>query len=904
MEQSPLTGAGRRRRVIATAAALLIGLIPVLAVRHAAADVGPVTGTFYADDNGVYYMQQSGTSLWWMGESVPKDPNPQGGYLGPMHVWNRGLDSTSVFRGTVNGTTASGTWVEVSRGSSMRTGSMTLSLDTVTDDFGPHVHLTLAGGTAPNGASDWLQHAGPTGDRVDDSWHQDSDGTIVNNRNFFDRFQNAKKSIGPGISADSTNGDPLGDTHNPEELRPYRDQTVFYGNLETQGPDNNEAPHINMPSPGTPGAFAYTYHNFVCYAVDGDLDLRVRVDSTSLTTDFLSTEGWSNVNSIDEGESSAPGSDYHDILPKLQPVGPFSGGGFHMGVEGVMYAGDKDAGCPTSANLLFPGWAASPGDSILINGRAVDGYNEPGNIMIAPNPIRPVDSGQTALAGLNGYPMVAADPANGINTGTEVRITGPVILDCGHSDLDDPDTAYFTPNNNVHTCDQGEAWEDSDDQNQELHPVYSIDLIECPLGYAPDYCPPDNNTARQNLTGAWGSQDGGTYYVRQIGNDIWWAGLTRNRDPMMPDDTTQVPSPIANPTDVFHGTVTNNPDGSATITGDAITVPKGLENGGDTTTATFTVNPNRKAMDLVSSTSATFPWGTQFHFDKLYEPPDTTPPSSSLGIGTPQYTAGGTTFVTSATPLTLTASDDQANNVQNLWYRTYPAGSTAPSFTPVAGNSTTLHLTGADGAYTIDTYATDNAGNDEAPHTTTVYLDNTAPAITVTSPAATSYTHSSTITLGYGANDGTGSGVAATTSTIDGSSTLANGTTLTNGLAVNLLTQLGLGSHTFAVTSSDHLGNTATQSVTFSIIVTPASIEADVSQFVASGDIKNKNLAKWLLSTLQAAAKAAAKGNCTTAMNDWNAVINKIRSSTSKSISPLAAGVLIGDAQYLIGHCP
>src|SRR5689334_9951435 len=33
-----------------------------------------------------------------------------------------------------------------------------------------------------------------------------------------------------------------------------------------------------------------------------------------------------------------------------------------------------------------------------------------------------------------------------------------------------------------------------------------------------------------NLTGAWGANDGGTYYIRNIGNDVWWLGLSSNDD--------------------------------------------------------------------------------------------------------------------------------------------------------------------------------------------------------------------------------------------------------------------------------------------------------------------------------------------------------------------------------------
>jgi hypothetical protein len=104
-------------------------------------------------------------------------------------------------------------------------------------------------------------------------------------------------------------------------------------------------------------------------------------------------------------------------------------------------------------------------------------------------------------------------------------------------------------------------------------------LIECPLGHYPDgVCA--TNIARPNLTGAWGTEDGGTYYIRRMGNDIWWLGLTRNRDPIMPNDVPSIP----NPTTFFKGTIAYQPDGTALISGQGVTLPKsGGMAGGDVT---------------------------------------------------------------------------------------------------------------------------------------------------------------------------------------------------------------------------------------------------------------------------------------------------------------------------------
>jgi hypothetical protein len=848
---------------------------PANVVSRAAALINPVlTGTFYGNDNGVYYLQQVGNDVWWEGESVDPDPNPLGGLLGPYHVWNRGIDSTSIFHGTISGNTLGGEWVEVNRGASLGHGTITLVIGT-TD--GGAAQLTLGGGFFP--ANQWTQ-----GDPTNDLYFQDMQGN-TQLMTFYDRFVNAKKSL-PASNNDQ--GDRLGDTHNPENLRPYRDQTVFYGELRTRARFDDAWPHVNYPA-GAPR----DYYNFACNANDGDLDFRIRVDTTRIPADFQPL-GWGSVNATDEGEH---GIDEQDIIPKLLNIGlfdnnaaaalqlPMPGTWSFVGAEGIMYGGDNVENCPDSARSVFPGWADHGGNSILVNGRPIDGNAQPGNIMLATDPTIAVSKGEMAVGGLVGYPLAP---------GTEVRVTGALILDCGHGIIPGTDDEeYFTPTDHVHTCDQGEGWDDDNAQNQEIHPFYSLDLIECPLGhYPPGVCASD--TARANLTGAWGTEDGGTYYIRQIGNNIWWLGLTRNRDPIMPNSIPSIP----NFTTFFKGTMVNQADGTALITGQAVTLPKsGGMTGGDITTATLTVQPNHKQMTLNSSSSATFP--VVFNFDKLYEPPDKTAPQSTLTIGSPQFSSGGQTFVAAGTPLTL-ASSDSDDGVQNLWYRIYPANAGAPSYSSIFGGTAHLNLSGADGLYRIDSFATDNSGNDEAAHSTLAFLDGTPPNISISQPVANAYVHSATLTLAYAAADAA-SGLASVSATLDGAPAIG-GQPLASGLSINLLTQLALGSHVFAISSSDQVANAASRSVIFTIIVTPLSIEDDVTQLAASGAITSSFSS--LLSKLRSAASAFSNGKCKTASTDYSSFISSVQAQNGKGITPTAAQILINDANYLISHCP
>ena len=139
---------------------------------------------------------------------------------------------------------------------------------------------------------------------------------------------------------------------------------------------------------------------------------------------------------------------------------------------------------------------------------------------------------------------------------------------------------------------------------------------------------------------------------------------------------------------------------------------------------------------------------------------------------------------------------------------------------------------------------------------------------------------------------------------MDGATTLPDGRGLASGQNINLLTELSLGTHTFSVDSVDNLNNAGTNSVTFSVIVTPDSIKQDVTQFLQSGAITNSGNANSLLAKLNAAAAARARGNCSTAANLYQAFIQEVQALSGKKINPTAAQIMILDAQYLIAHCP
>jgi hypothetical protein len=256
-------------------------------------------------------------------------------------------------------------------------------------------------------------------------------------------------------------------------------------------------------------------------------------------------------------------------------------------------------------------------------------------------------------------------------------------------------------------------------------------------------------------------------------------------------------------------------------------------------------------------------------------------------------------FITSATPFTLEA---MSGDVQSLNYRFFPQDSTPPDYSTKIGTSAQFNLDGPDGWYEVDSWAVGTRGEAEAPNVQLVYLDDTAPTITIAQPTQTQYVHSDTITLDYTVNDGPGSGVNHTRVFLDGTDTLA-GHDLSTGQAINLLTELSLGEHTFTVDAVDNLNGANTVSVDFTIIVTAESIKDEVKQFLASGAIRNQGTANSLHSKMDAAAMAQTPGNCTAAIRIYRALIKELQAQSGKSIDVAAARIMIVGAQYLIDHC-
>ena len=247
-----------------------------------------LTGTYMADDGGVYYMQQSGSTLWWAGLSLDRE-------LPADFVLHRGLYFTNVFRGVINSdNTIVGEWSDVSRGLTLNSGTLTMKIGS----SGGVTKLSKLTATGGFGATTWTQT-----DPLDDTKFNGTTLDIIS------RFDAVHKNDGSALHENN--------------LKPYRDATVFYGHVVTphleymhDNPYDVEAevPHVNygkdfsppiqngVPNdcPGTYLDFGHGDRDFTTFACsnrdgkgcqDADLDIRLKIDLAKLEPDFYTT-GW------------------------------------------------------------------------------------------------------------------------------------------------------------------------------------------------------------------------------------------------------------------------------------------------------------------------------------------------------------------------------------------------------------------------------------------------------------------------------------------------------------------------------------------------------------------------------------------------------------------------------------
>ena len=391
---------------------------------------GALTGVWSGDDGTQYFVKEDGNTVWWVG----MDTTPG--------VHGFGLNVTSVFRGGFQLTTLpspaesnlapiiglgiNGDWADVPRGTRMGSGTLT---------FQPVLQL--------HQQVHQLQIVASTG-------------------GFTTRTLNRVQAT-PELMADiqtvlgqvqkNVNGESLGDN-----LNAYKDHVVLFGTLI---PQTGQSVTVNWAVNAD-----RTYRGFICADADGDHDgdanIDIALDREKLDSggDFdqpgFWTQGWE------------PGMDPGDIKSYLDDHNN------QLHLEMVMFGGGAKCSQPDQFGdpALVPSWQQMGGDSVLVNGRPLNG--------LPLDPIAGLDAVPSRVVVLNDKALV----------GFTLRLTGPLVVDVGHLFGDD---------------------------HPEIHPVYAIDVMDA--------------TPQDNLSGVWGDNFGNTYYVRHVANTVWWFGMGPVRDP-------------------------------------------------------------------------------------------------------------------------------------------------------------------------------------------------------------------------------------------------------------------------------------------------------------------------------------------------------------------------------------
>jgi hypothetical protein len=298
-------------------------------------------------------------------------------------------------------------------------------------------------------------------------------------------------------------------------LTAYKDPVVVFGRVAAS---SGYVMTVNRrPTDGL------TYQDFICTHgggnLDGDLTFDLILDSDWLDPNFW-TEGWE------------PGVDPQNFLAKV------NAGSGRLHLELIMFGRNASCAEPASYNdsALLPGWQEMECDSVLINGRPLNGQ------------LTMITVGES-----NPIPVVAIGGKN-IGADTSLRVTGPMVLDCGHF-------LWWAPFDSCQATNASFG-------NQEIYPVYAIDFIDA--------------TSQDNLTGVWGDNYGMTYYLNQVGDTVWWFGM----GPFRNDSFAQV----------FQGVAT---DGA--IEGSWQDVPLGTGVSGEP--LQLAIDPGRMLLTPISSAS-------------------------------------------------------------------------------------------------------------------------------------------------------------------------------------------------------------------------------------------------------------------------------------------------------------
>jgi hypothetical protein len=183
--------------------------------------------------------------------------------------------------------------------------------------------------------------------------------------------------------------------------------------------------------------------------------------------------------------------------------------------------------------------------------------------------------------------------------------------------------------------------------------------------YAPEPAQLCTRDCVASLTGVWHGNDGGTYYMRQIGDVVWWIGLSGGNDGRTYSN-------------IFKGTMTTLAGYGNVIEGEFVDVPRGGIMNSGKLLLNIDEGPTRCCLFKISGAFGTTTWG---RVNESWEPvtPNTKPPFSLTGVW--QASDGGTYYLRHIGYNTLWwngMSGDDGRSFNNVfkgeikWWKTAP----------------------------------------------------------------------------------------------------------------------------------------------------------------------------------------------------------------------------------------
>ena len=88
------------------------------------------------------------------------------------------------------------------------------------------------------------------------------------------------------------------------------------------------------------------------------------------------------------------------------------------------------------------------------------------------------------------------------------------------------------------------------------------------------------------------------------------------------------------------------------------------------------------------------------------------------------------------------------------------------------------------------------------------------------------------------------------------------------------------------------------------VVASPAKLRADVLAAIASGAIDNAGVGNALVSQLNAAEAARARGQCASAASIYGSFVNLLNAQSGVHVAAATASQLVGEAQIVMANCP